>query len=209
MKKIVSLILIASLSVFAGCKSTSGGGDPKEVLTNFFEALTKKDIEGAKKYVTKDSEGMLDMVKMGMASVPDSASKMYSKDNMEIGNTVINGDKATVAVKEKQTGESTDFVLKKEDGNWKVAFDKSTLMDMAKQKMNEKGINSGMMDSLDINRSMDALKNMSKEDMENTKKMMDSAAAMLKKMKDNGQLDQGQKMMDSAPRILDKLKSQQ
>lgn len=209
MKKYISLIMIASLLVFAGCKPSSGGGDPKEVLTNFFEALTKKDIEGAKKYVTKDSEGMLDMVKMGMASVPDSASKMYSKDNMEIGNAVVDGDKATVAVKEKQTGESTDFVLKKEDGNWKVAFDKSTLMDMAKKKMNEKGMNSGMMDSLDINHSMDALKNMSKEDMENTKKMMDSAAAMLKKMKDNGQLEQGQKMLDSATRMLDKLKNQQ
>ena len=209
MTKNFSLLIIASLLAFAGCKSTSNGSNPKEVLTNFFDALAKKDVEGAKKYVTKDSEGMLDMVKMGMASVPDSASKMYSKDKMEIGDAVIEGDKATVAVKEKQTGEATDFVLKKEDGNWKVAFDKSTLMEMATKKMREKGKDFGGMDSLDINHSMDALKNMSKEDMENAKKMMDSAAVMLKKMKESGQLEHGQKMLDSASRMLEKLKAQQ
>jgi hypothetical protein len=41
---------------------------------------------------------------------------------------------ATVPVKEKESGESINFTLKKEDGSWKVAFDESTLMGMAQQK---------------------------------------------------------------------------
>ena len=67
---------------------------------------------------------------------------MYKKENIEMGDAVINGDKATVPVKDKKSGETTDFALKKESGDWKVAFDKSTLMEMAQKKMKEHGMES-------------------------------------------------------------------
>lgn len=208
MKKIIVLLFAGSVLIFSGCKSGSGGGDPKEVLVHFFDAIAKKDIEGAKKYVTKDSEGMLDMVKMGMNSVPDSANFMYGKENMEIGDAVVDGDRATVPVKDKKSGEATDFTLKKEDGNWKVAFDKSTLMEMAQKKMHEKGINPGLLDSAGLHNPMEKLKNLSKEDMEKAKLIMDSASKMLQKMKDNGQLEKGQKMLDSVSKMMEKMKNQ-
>src|SRR5437868_3283391 len=109
MKKIIlSAIILLAFGVI-GCNS-GNGSDPKGVLMNFFEALGKKDIEGAKKFATKDSEAMLGMIQMGMSMAPDSAKdKMYDKNNMEFGEAKIEGVKATVPVKEKKSGETTTY----------------------------------------------------------------------------------------------------
>jgi uncharacterized membrane protein YkoI len=190
MKKIILSALTASLIILAGCKS--GGGDPKIVLANFFDALAKKDFTSVKKYTTKDSEGMLSMVQMGMQNIKDDSQTMqYKKENLEMGDAVITGDKATVPVKDKKSGETTDFTLKKEDGEWKVAFDKSTLMEMAQKKMKEHGMDrmmpNGMNDSLRNmnNGSMPNMDSVSQEDMQNARKMMDSASKMLNEAKKN------------------------
>ncbi|MDP4283744.1 MAG: DUF4878 domain-containing protein [Bacteroidota bacterium] len=189
MKKSILLIFTTSLIIFSGCKS-GRGSDPKTVLNHFFDALSNKNIDEAKKYVTKDSEGMMDMVEMGMKNIPDSAGNaMYNKENMEMGNDIISGDRATVPIKDKKSGEETDFVLKKEDGEWKVAFDKSTLMEMAQKKMKEHGINgmgelkNGMDENMDS--LQNHLKNISKEDMQHAQKMMDSAKKVLNEMQKN------------------------
>jgi hypothetical protein len=190
MKKIILVVLTAFAVIFSGCKS--GGGDPKVVLNHFFDALVKKDVTEAKKYVTKDSEGMMGMVEMGMKNIPDSAgAEMYKKENMIIGDAVINGDRATVPVKDKKSGEETDFVLKKESGDWKVAFDKSTLMEMAQKKMKEHGSGAmgGMGNGDHENMNMDSLQNrlnnLTPEEKEHAQKMMDSAKSMIEKMQPN------------------------
>lgn len=133
------MVIAAAFSLFA-ISCNKGGGDPKVVLTSFFDALQKKNIEEAKKHATKESVQMLDMMKMGFdQSTNDVKSDEYDKANLEFGEAKIDGDKATVPVKEKKSGESTNFTLKKEDGAWKVAFDKATMMEMAGEKMKEKG----------------------------------------------------------------------
>lgn len=147
------MFVAVALSIFAiGCNKNDG--DPKAVLTSFFDALSKKDIDGAKKYATKESASMLDMMKMGMQNAgADKKDDEYNKENMEFGEAKVDGDKATVPVKDKKSGESTNFTLKKEDGAWKVAFDKATMMEMANEKMKEGG--------MDMNKGMEDLKNMS------------------------------------------------
>lgn len=143
MKKIIIVVIAAFMVFISGCKTGSNGENPKEVLNHFFTALSKKDFNNAKKYATKDSEGMLGMMEMGMQQMNnnDHADKMMQMvNNMQMGDAVVNGDSATVSVKDKKSGESTDFLLKKEDGNWKVAFDMSTLMEMANKKMMEHGM---------------------------------------------------------------------
>ena len=184
MKKLIVSALIASILILGGCKS--GGGDPKIVLIKFFDAISKKNIDEAKKYVTKESEGMMSMMQMGMQNMGDKSNEMtnYQKENIELGTAVIDGDKAIVPVKDKKSGETTDFTLKKESGDWKVAFDKSTLMEMAQKKMKEHGIggmHNGMNDSLGSinNRSLQNIDSVSKEDMQQAQKMMDSASKML------------------------------
>ncbi|MDQ6902289.1 MAG: DUF4878 domain-containing protein [Bacteroidota bacterium] len=184
MKKIVLpafTAVIILFTLFTGCKSA--GGDPKIILSDFFDALAKKDFATAKKYTTKDSEGMLGMMQMGMQKMPDSSAVIqYKKDNIEMGNAVINGDVATVPVKDKKSGESVDFTLKNEDG-WKVAIDFSTLMQMAQKKMKEHGmgnLQNVMNDSLKMmNGSMPNIDSLTTERMKEARKMMDSANKML------------------------------
>jgi predicted RecA/RadA family phage recombinase len=188
MKKSILSAALAAIIVLAGCKS--GGGDPKTVLSGFFDAISKKDFTTAKKLATKDSEGMMGMMQMAMQSIPDTSEMMkFSRENLEMGDAVINGDMATIPVKEKRSGETTDFTLKKEDGSWKVAFDKSTLMQMGQKKMKEHGLNGmmnhGMDDSIgNINGgSLPNEDSVSNEEMQKAREMMDSANKILKDAK--------------------------
>ncbi len=80
---------------------------------------------------------------------------------MEFGDPKIEGDKATVVVKDKTSGENTNFTLKKEGGSWKVAFDKASMMTMGMDKMKEKGMDA---DST-ISKGMDELNNINTDSL--------------------------------------------
>jgi len=179
MKRIFVFALTIAVIVFSGCKS-AGKGDPKEVLHNFLTALSQKDFAKAKTLATQDSDGMISMMEMGMQSMQNAnqgghADKMMEMiNNMKMGSPVINGDQATVPVTDSKSNESTDFLLKKEKGDWKVAFDMSTLMEMANKKMKEHGMNGlGNMDSAQMRQGMDsAMTNMQR--MQQRHNMQDS-----------------------------------
>ncbi|MEX0635832.1 MAG: hypothetical protein WD135_03620 [Ferruginibacter sp.] len=155
MKYILFISAIAATTLFFGCKSS--GSDPKAVIGQFFEAISKKDINTARKLTTADSKSMLDMMEIGMKSAGSSDSEKYDASKMEFGNAVINGDKATVAVKDKASGETMNYTLKKESGVWKVAFDKSSIMLMGMDKMKEENMNIGdsLTNALDQINSLD------------------------------------------------------
>ncbi|MBC7936938.1 MAG: DUF4878 domain-containing protein [Rhizobacter sp.] len=180
MKKVLLAAIAGMVIMFSGCKS--GGGDPKTVLSEFITLLHKKDLAGARKLATADSKTMLDMTEMGMKTDSKEFDK-YKPDNMEYGEAKIDGDKATVAVKEKDSGETMNYVLKKEGGTWKVAFDKATIMGMATEKMGEKGIN--ITDS--ITNAIDEIKQMDTDSLSDAlkegSKAMDSAAKIIEEMK--------------------------
>lgn len=158
MKKIFIAAITISFLIFSGCQS-AGKGDPKDVLHSFLTAMSQKDFTKAKTLATQDSDGMISMMEMGMQSMQngngnDHADKMMELvNNMKIGSAVIDGDKATVSVTDSKSNESTDFQLKKEKGDWKVAFDMTTLMDMANKKMKEHGMD---MNSPEIKEKMDS-----------------------------------------------------
>ena len=97
---------------------------------------------------------------------------------MEFGTAVIDGDNAKVPVKDKASGETVNFPMKKEDGQWKVAFDKSSVMQMGMEKMKEGKMNMG--DSLE--KGMDALKDVNMDSMMNeVKKAMDTTKMEMNK----------------------------
>ena len=141
MNKIILIALTFCVVIFTGCQ-TGSGENPKEVLKHFFDAVAKRDFTTAKKYATNDSEGMLSMMQMGMQNMKNEHAErmMNFIQNIDMEDGVISGDSATVAVKDKNSGESSIFLLKKEKGNWKVAFDMSTLMGTANKKMKEHGM---------------------------------------------------------------------
>lgn len=154
------------LSVMVAC-SGAGGGDPKSVAKKFFEALTTMNIEEASKYATKDSKSMLDLMKMGMTMAPqnmDSLKAEMAKQKIEYSDPVINGDEATLAVT-VDGKEKTNFRLKKEDGAWKVAFDKNSLMKTGMEKMEEKGASPD-----DLNKAMDAMNQLSGDSLQDALK---------------------------------------
>ncbi len=174
MKKMLMGAVVLASVFFAGCNS-AGKGDPKSVLVSFFDALTKKDISGARKLATAESKSMLDMMEMGMKMGGDKKDDgKYDKEKMEFGDAKIEGDKATVAVKDKSSGETTNFTLKKEGGDWKVAFDKSSMMNMGMDKMKDKGMN---IDST-VNNGLDKLKDL------NTDSLGDKMKESLQKLED-------------------------
>ncbi len=157
-KSLLAALLL--VGVMVGCKS--GSDDPKGVLTDFFKALSDKDMSKARSLATANSKSMLDMMEMGMKMSQDTSSDMkFDPAKMEFGEVKIDGDKATVPVTEKTSGETLNYTLKKEDGSWKVAFDKSSMMSMGMEKMNEKGIDAG--DSLDS--ALEGLENLDRDSL--------------------------------------------
>ncbi|MEO8822736.1 MAG: hypothetical protein ABI366_04115 [Ginsengibacter sp.] len=165
MKKMFIAAITISFLIFSGCQS-AGKEDPKEVLHSFLTAMSQKDFTKAKTLATQDSDGMISMMEMGMQSMQngngnDHADKMMELvNNMKIGSAVVDGDKASVSVTDSKSNESTDFQLKKEKGDWKVAFDMTTLTDMANKKMKDHGMD---MNSPEIREKMDsAMQNMHK-----------------------------------------------
>ncbi len=178
MKKLLIAVLLCTVAMFS-CKNGTNE-NPKAVLASFFDALGKSDIAKAKTLATPESQMMLGFLEMGAAEAKKKGEmEKFGKDNMEIGEAVIDGDKATVAVKEKKSGEAINFTLKKIDGNWKVAFDKSSLMTMGMQKAQEKGINLG--DS--INKGMEELNKINMDSLQTEmKKAMDTANEGMQKI---------------------------
>ena len=175
MKKLVVAFSLACVIVLMGSCSSSSSGDPKATLLAFFDAMSKKDMESVRKLTTSESKGMIDMMQMGMSMAKDkTALAKYDKSNMEIGEAVINGDEATVVAKEKTSGESVTFSLKKQEGAWKVAFDMASMMEMATDKMKEKGVSA---DSLKM--MMNEMKNLNIDSLQKVLKEgineMDSA----------------------------------
>jgi Domain of unknown function (DUF4878) len=203
MKKIIPAFFVAAaITLLAiGCKSKGGAvaNDPRAVLVSFFERLAKKDIEGAAELATKDSKGVMMMMKTGMDMMEKMKDNPLMKDNasmkqndpmdefknLEIGDAKINGDEATVAFKNKKKNEAFDFPLKKEDGGWKVDFSMATLMKMGMQEGAKNGdmnrdFNSIPLDSLQNGmKQIDSL--MKTIDPEKLKKLKEA----MEKMKQN------------------------
>ena len=180
MKKIFTLLSLVMLSVLMpSCTGSAISGNPNDTLQTFFELLSKKDVEGAGKYATADSKSLLSL--LATAFKLDSGAektKQFDKKNMELGKAVINGDLATVPVKDIASGESVDFTLKKEDGAWKVAFDMGTLMQIGMQKMKEK--NPAHADSL--LKGLAAMKNVNLDSLQNLLKNNTQALDSIKKI---------------------------
>lgn len=169
MKKLLFAAAMLCTITFVSCKSNS---NPNEVLSQFFDAMAKQDTVKIKALSTKESESMLSMMKMGM-SMADAKKDLekYDKTKMEFGTAIINGDNAKVPVKDKASGETVNFPMKKENGQWKVAFDKSSIMEMGMEKMKDSKMNMG--DSL--KKGMEEMKNVNMDSLMNeVKKAMDT-----------------------------------
>ncbi|MBW7839322.1 MAG: DUF4878 domain-containing protein [Chitinophagaceae bacterium] len=206
MKKLL-IFAPALLFILGACNSLQSGKSPSEVLAAFFDAISQKNIPEAKKLVTQDSEGMISMMELSLRGLdtPDSSMDQFNKDKIKIGDTRIDGDNATVSVTEKASGEAINFYLKKESGQWKVAFDMATLLKMAKDKMGEKGVipdstaTKALQEGIDkLGGSMDSLNEMMKNI---DPKKIDQAAKLLDSISKNIPADKMKEVQDAIKKM--------
>jgi len=176
-KYFLQLSAIAIIMLALAACSGSSSNDPKSVAKNFFEAIKTMNIDEAAKYATKDSKSMLDLMKMGMSMAPknmDSVKAEMDKHKIEYSEPVINGDEATITVT-TDGKEKTDFKLKKEEGLWKVAFDKNSLMKTGMEKMEEHGASDA-----EMKEAQEALKNLNADSLKNAVEEANKALDTLK-----------------------------
>jgi Domain of unknown function (DUF4878) len=99
-----------------------GAGNAKEVGEKFLIAYAQGDITTAKKYATREAQQTMDLV-FGSASILKT-----NPDKIKIGQLQQDGDMATLAYNENGTDKTLS--LRKEDGEWKVAWSKDSLEGM-------------------------------------------------------------------------------
>jgi PBP1b-binding outer membrane lipoprotein LpoB len=138
--KIYKVIIVALCALFFfGCSATQKTASPTEILKTFIEASQKKDVEVIKKSLSK---GSLDLIEKSAEAENTSVDEFLKKDNgmpakemPETRNEKVEGDTASVEVKNLVTGGFDAIPFIKEDGNWKIALDK--YIEDIKKKMAE------------------------------------------------------------------------
>lgn len=135
---------LATVVIFAGGCSLFSSSSPTATFKAFYEASKKKDAAAIKKTMSKGTIEMMEkMAKDQGKSLDDmlkeSKTGKDTPDKLpEMRNEKIDGDKATLEVKRTESGSDWDTMpFVKEDGEWKLAFDKfiEELMNKMKEKM--------------------------------------------------------------------------
>lgn len=114
-----------------GGATTTGAGStatsPTAALRAYYEAGMKKDVAGAKRYLSAGSIKVLEesAQKMGMSldeAMQQNAQQQAATPMPEFANERISGDTATVDIKVQ--GQSLTMHMVREGGEWKLAMDK-------------------------------------------------------------------------------------
>jgi hypothetical protein len=130
MKKLTPVV-VAVLFVIAisACKF---GSSPTATFKSFWEAQKKKDVAGMKKTLSKGSMAMLEKGAKQQNKTVDQAitegfnapGAKYDK-TPETRNEKINGNDATLEVQDETSQKWETMYFVKEDGDWKIALDKT------------------------------------------------------------------------------------
>jgi hypothetical protein len=130
--------LCAALAVVFTVSACSllGGSTPTATFKSFYDASKKKDVPAMKKSLSKGTLDMFDKIAKEQNKTTDEMLKDIDKDDKsekmpETRNEKINGDTATLEVKNDKTNKWDSLPFVKENGNWKIALDKF-LEDMMK-----------------------------------------------------------------------------
>ncbi len=138
MKIYQTVIIVYCVLALAACGATTTATvSPAATLNNFVEASKNKDVEMMKKLLSKGSMEAVEKVAVAKNTTVDkilvnnvSASL---KEMPETRNEKIEGDTASIEVKNKIVDSYETIPFVKEDGIWKVALDKFMQNMSAKQ----------------------------------------------------------------------------
>ncbi len=109
--------------------SLLGGSTPTATFKAFYDASKKKDVTAMKKSLSKGTLDMFDKLAKEQNKTTDDMLKDVDKDDKsdkmpETRNEKINGDTATLEVKNEKTNKWDPLPFVKENGEWKIALDK-------------------------------------------------------------------------------------
>jgi hypothetical protein len=130
MKKLTPVV-VAVLFVIAisACKF---GSSPTATFKSFWEAQKKKDVAGMKKTLSKGSMAMLEKgAKQQNKTVDEAITEGFNAPGAkydktpETRNEKINGNDATLEVQDETSQKWETMYFVKEDGDWKIALDKT------------------------------------------------------------------------------------
>ena len=122
MKQFFSIItLIFSLSFLTSC----GQNKPEDVAEKFTRAYQDMDYATAKSLSTKTGAEQLSVVEQLAEALPESTKKKAKSVVITMGETKVSGDKAIAYYTTSDYDGAQRVNLVKEDGKWKVAWDKT------------------------------------------------------------------------------------
>jgi predicted lipid-binding transport protein (Tim44 family) len=112
--------------------TSNAGSTPTETFKAYYEAIKAKDAEAVKRLFSKETMKMLEeQAKQSNKTVDEvfkegmeDASKEVPATMPEVRNEKIDGDTATIEIKDDKTDKWETFHLVKEDGQWKISFGK-------------------------------------------------------------------------------------
>ncbi len=123
--------LCAALAVVLAASACSllNRSTPTATFKAFYEASNKRDAAGIKKTLSKGTLDMFEKLAKEQNKSTDDMIKEVGKDSKtekipETRNEKITGDTATLEVKNDTTGKWDTLPFVKENGEWKIAFDK-------------------------------------------------------------------------------------
>jgi hypothetical protein len=138
MKRIGAVVLV--IMVLVGCKNNDNIDPPNKVFAGFADAFSKRDMAKVRSLCTADSKMTLDILEKKSKDMGMPSMKQFDTSKVTFGEAVIQGDNAVLPIKEKESGTTIDFPLKKEDGVWKIAFDAKTLWDLVNETIRKEGL---------------------------------------------------------------------
>jgi hypothetical protein len=128
---VASLVLLTALAC-------SFGSSPTATFKAFIEAQKNKDVAGMKKRLSKKSLVMAENAALAESKTVDqvlandfTAGRVQKSPEMR--NEKITGDSGTLEVKYDGVKEWETMYFVKEDGDWKLAFDKT--LDEMREKL--------------------------------------------------------------------------
>lgn len=125
----LTLLLTVAFAFSAACtKSGNSASGPAAAGRAYYEAINRKDITAAKRYLSAGSINKLeaeakDLGKPLDAAFRESVEKVGGETMPSFSNEKINGDAATVDMKGGNI--TVTMPLVKEGGEWKLALDKA------------------------------------------------------------------------------------
>lgn len=140
--KTYKTIAVALCAFFVfGCSALQPTPSPTDTLKTFIEASKNKDAEKIKKTLSKGTISIIEETAKTQNTTVDELLKkdngMTVKEMPEMRNEKIEGDAATLEVKNVVTGDFDTIPFVKEDGGWKIALDKfmEQLMKKSREQM--------------------------------------------------------------------------